>query len=664
MMTCAAVVLGLAVFVVDTLTPLQGAVAVLYVVVLLLVAATGNRPVTVAALMGCVALTTLGFLSGHGWPALDAPMLRCAVSLAAILLTGAMVLRNIDRLATIAGQARLIELTHDSIFVRDMDDVIVLWNGGAEQLYGWTPAEAIGRRASELLATAFVADRAEADAALFEAGRWEGELIQQHRDGRLVIVEARCALLRDDRGRPLRILDAGTDITARRASDAALAESERRYRSIFRTARFSFWEEDYSAVMERVDALREQGMTDLPAYLKANPDFVREACHLTHVTDVNDATVRMLGARTRADLIGPLDRFLPDSDVTFADVLLTVADGAGAAEGETHLVNLRGERLTVLFGISMPLGPRRYDRVLVSVVDITDRKHAERALMALQAELAQAARVTALGEMSASIAHEVNQPLAAIVTHGEAALRWLRRPEPDMGEAFQAIERVVADARRASEVVRRVRSLASKEPRQHVRFDLHALLQECVQLLEGELMQHRVSLHMDLADDAPVPHGDRVQLQQVVVNLMGNAIRAMSDMPGPRQLVIRARAAHDTAFVGARPARDSSSRGAVARKARSHDMHAHDTAPEVPAADAHGLLVEVEDTGTGIPKDIAPHLFDAFFTTSGEGMGMGLAICRSTIESHGGRLWATDRPGGGSTFHFTLPAMLAEEASA
>lgn len=622
-MTAIGGLLALGVFLVDTLTPLQGAVAVIYVVVVLLVAATGNRRATLGAVAGCMVLTSIAFLDGHGWPALDAAMLRCAVSLAAIVITGVMALRNSDRMATIEGQASLIELTHDSIFVRDMNDVIVLWNGGAEQLYGWTAHEAIGRRASELLATAFLADRAEADAALFDAGRWEGELIQQHRDGRLVIVAARSALLRDDRGKPQLILDAGTDVTARRAADAALAESERRYRSIFRMARFSFWEEDYTLVMERVATLRAQGMTDLAAYIRDNPAFVREACHLTQVTDVNDATVRMLGARTRAELIGPLDRCLPDSDLTFGSVLLAVAEGGGAADGETHMVNLKGERLTVLFALSMPLGPQRYDRVLVSVVDITDRKRAERALISLQAELAQAARVTALGEMSASIAHEVNQPLAAIVTHGEAALRWLRRPEPDMAEAFDAIERVVRDARRASDVVSRVRSLASKEPRQHVSFDLLALLEECARLLEGELVQHHVSLRLDVQADAPVPRGDRVQLQQVVVNLMGNAIRAMSETSAPRLLVIRARTQGD-----------------------------------------EGLLVEVEDTGSGIPEHIAPHLFEAFFTTRGEGMGMGLAICRSTIESHGGRLWATSGPEGGSTFHFTLPHAVVEGVNA
>jgi len=142
-------------------------------------------------------------------------------------------------------------------------------------------------------------------------------------------------------------------------------------------------------------------------------------------------------------------------------------------------------------------------------------------------------------------------------------------------------------------------------------------------LLEGEMAQHHVTLSVDVDPEAPLPRGDRVQLQQVVLNLMGNAIRAMSAVQGARSLALRAR-----------------------------------------ADGAGGLLVEVEDNGTGIPEDIAAHLFDAFVTTRGGGMGMGLAICRSTIESHGGRLWATNRPEGGATFHFTLPVTVAEEAGA
>lgn len=615
--------LALGVFLVDTFTPLQSAVAVVYLVVVLLVAASGSRRAIVGAAVGCMLLTAVAYLDGHSLQTLDASMLRFAVSLGAIAVTAFLALRNRERLITIAGQARLIELTHDSIFVRDMDDVIVLWNAGAEQLYGWTAHEALGRRAGDLLGTALRGDRVEADAALFGTGRWEGEVFQRHRDGRIVIVEARCALLRDEHGKPQVILEAGTDVTGRRAAAAALSESERRYRSMFETARFSFWEEDYSRVIERVDALKAQGVTDLAAYMEAHPGFVAEARALTYVTDVNEAAVRMMGAHGREELIGPLNRFLPASERTFVQTLLTVIQGGGVAEGEGHLINLRGERLTVLFGLNMPLGPSRYDRVLVSVVDITDRKRAERALIAVQAELAQAARVTALGEMSASIAHEVNQPLAAIVTHGEASLRWLRRPEPNLGEACEAMERVVRDARRASEVVHRVRSLASKEPRQHVRFDLGTLIEECAQLLDGEISAHRIALRVEISRDAPLPRGDRVQLQQVVVNLMANAIRAMSSVCGKRLLLVRA-------------------------------------SPD----GTGGLLVEVEDSGTGIPEHIAPNLFDAFVTTRGDGMGMGLAICRSTVECHGGRLWVTNRPEGGATFHFTLPLTVVKEARA
>ena len=157
--------LALAVFLVDTFTPLQGAVAVVYLVVVLLVAASGSRRAIGGAAFGCMGLTIVSFVRGHGFPALDAAMLRCLVSLAAIAITAVLSLRARDRLATIAGQARLIELTHDSIYVRDMDDVIVLWNTGAEQLYGWTASEAMGQRATHLLATALPGHHTVVDAA-------------------------------------------------------------------------------------------------------------------------------------------------------------------------------------------------------------------------------------------------------------------------------------------------------------------------------------------------------------------------------------------------------------------------------------------------------------------------------------------------------------------
>lgn len=506
----AGVALAICVFAIDTLSPMQGAVAVLYLVVVLLVANMGRvRPIAVAAL-ACMLLTVVSYASVHRWEP-DAALLRCVVSLSAIAITAVLALRNRQRMETIARQARLIAASH-----------------------------------------------------------------------------------------------------------ASIAESERRYRAMFETARVSFWEEDYSEVMERIAQLRDAGVTDLRAYLRAHPAFVAEALRLTRITDVNQATVRMLGAASRDDILGRLDAFMAEDDPTFMDVLSTVAEGNGQGEGETRLRTVHGEPLTVLFAVSMPLGPDRYDRVLVSVMDISDRKRAEQALIALQAELAQAARVTALGEMSATIAHEVNQPLAAIATSGEAALRWLRRPQPDVDEACVALERVVRDARRASDIVHRVRSVASNEPRQHAPFELAPLFEECGQLLAGDLSRHGIRLAVDVQRGLAPPKGDRVQMQQVVMNLMANAIRAMSAATGERRLAIRA---------------------------LSHQG---------------GLLVEVADTGAGIPESIAANLFDAFVTTRGGGMGMGLAICRSTVESHGGRLWASNRPEGGATFHFTLPPTLEE----
>src|SRR6266404_1820287 len=227
--------------------------------------------------------------------------------------------------------------------------------------------------------------------------------------------------------------------------------------------------------------------------------------------------------------------------------------------------------------------------------------HAEEALRKAQMELAHVTRVTTLGELTASIAHEVNQPLAAIVANAEACLRWLDHEIPDLGAARRSVEWVIDDGNRASEVIRRVRALANKTDIEKVALDVNNVIREVIALVQHELISHQVSLRMELAPALPVIPGDRVQLQQVVINLMINGVEAMQSVTDrPRELVIRS----------------------------SQD-------------EAQQVLVSVADCGVGISAENADRLFNAFFTTKASGMGMGLSICRSIIEAHGGRLWAT-----------------------
>ena len=248
-------------------------------------------------------------------------------------------------------------------------------------------------------------------------------------------------------------------------------------------------------------------------------------------------------------------------------------------------------------------------------VDITERKRAEEDVRKAQSDLAHASRMTALGELTASIAHEVNQPLAAVVSGGAACLRWLDRGTPNLDEARRAVEWIVMEGNRAAEVIRRVRALVNKTDTQKAPLDINGVIGEVIALVQHELVSRGVSLRMELAPALPPVLADRVQLQQVLINLVMNGIEAMELVTDrARELTIRSR-------------QDENDK----------------------------LLVTVEDRGKGISAENADRLFKSFFTTKSGGMGMGLSICRSIIEVHGGRISAINNTGPGATFQFALP---------
>ena len=243
-----------------------------------------------------------------------------------------------------------------------------------------------------------------------------------------------------------------------------------------------------------------------------------------------------------------------------------------------------------------------------SSIDIEDRKRAEQ----LQADLAHINRVTTMGELTASLAHEIKQPIAATVMNAQACLRWLKRDQPDLDEVREAADRIVRDGNRASDIIERLRSFYKKSPPKRELVQVNEIVQEMVGLLWGEANRYAVSIRRDFAADLPTITADRVQLQQVLMNLMLNAIEAMKETGGV--LTVSSQLNQD---------------GRV--------------------------LISVSDTGVGLPAEKADQIFNAFFTTKAQGSGMGLAISRSIVESHGGRLWATSNFGRGATFHFTLP---------
>jgi C4-dicarboxylate-specific signal transduction histidine kinase len=270
-----------------------------------------------------------------------------------------------------------------------------------------------------------------------------------------------------------------------------------------------------------------------------------------------------------------------------------------------------------------------------TVMDITARKQAEEAVSKAQAELAHVTRVTALGEMTASIAHEVNQPLAAVVTNANASLRWLSGESPNLAEAREAIRRIIRDGNRGGEIIGRIRALAKKAPPKKDWLDLNEAIGEVVAMARSEVQRNRVLLQTKLANDLPLILGDKIQLQQVILNLLMNAVEAMSGAgEGPRELGVNSEKVAD---IHGEPKEERYQNRGLVDTEWTH------------------VLVTVRDSGPGLDPQRLNRLFDAFYTTKPQGLGMGLAISRSIIEAHGGRLWAKANTPYGALFQFTLP---------
>jgi PAS domain S-box-containing protein len=471
-------------------------------------------------------------------------------------------------------RAQLLDLTHDTIFVRDMNDVITFWNRGAEELYGWKSEQAVGKVSHQLTQTIFPAPLEEINAELFRAGRWEGELTHTKRDGTQVAVASRWALQRDEQGNPTAILETNNDITERKRAEYLT-------RHVFESSpdSISIVARDYR-------------------YQRVNPVFAR-FWGMPAEKIVGMLVTDLMGRENFERRVKNLDRCFAGEEVSFADWFAT-----------PHGRKYRAISYS-------PLRPdlQRVEAALVIARDVTEHVLASEALREAQIQLAHANRVTTMGQLAASIAHEVNQPLAAAVTNAHAALRWLGAQPPDLEEGRQSLGHIIKDGHRASEVIERIRALIKKAPPRNDPLDINEIVLEVIALTRSEVLRNGVSLQTQLANALPFVRGDRIQLQQVILNLVVNAIEATSrTSEGARELLISA-------------GKDGSD----------------------------AVLVVVRDSGPGLDPEGLGRLFDAFYTTKPGGMGMGLSICRSIIEAHGGRIWATANVPRGAAFQFTLP---------
>ncbi|TMK05339.1 MAG: PAS domain S-box protein, partial [Alphaproteobacteria bacterium] len=417
-------------------------------------------------------------------------------------------------------------------------------------------------------------------------GELEARLRRQ--DGEYRWFLFRAEPLRDEAGNIVKWYGSATDIEDRKRTEIALRESEQRFRDYAETASDWLWETGPDHRVTRIsENLNAAGIA--PSRL---PGITRWDI----ATDVGSEPEKWRMHQAMLDAHLPFRDFVyrTANDKTGSPVYVQT-NGKPFFDAKGNFLGYRGTGTNITARI-------RAD-------------HAERALRKAQAELAHVTRVTMLGEMTASIAHEVNQPLAAVIANAEACLRWLDRETPDLAAARRSAGWVINDGNRASQVIRRVRALANKTDIEKAPLDVNNVVRDVIALVQRELSSHGVSLRTELAANLPTILGDRVQLQQVIINLVMNGIEAMQPITDrERELVIRS----------------------------GQD-------------ETHRVLLSVTDCGVGISAENANRLFSAFFTTKSSGMGMGLSICRSIIEAHGGRLSASDNEGPGATFQFVLP---------
>jgi PAS domain S-box-containing protein len=359
------------------------------------------------------------------------------------------------------------------------------------------------------------------------------------------------------------------------------------------------------------------------------------------ILEANEAFLRILGY-SREDLVSGDMRWTDLTPAEWSDrdaQAQTELEATGTIQPfEKEYFRKDGSRVPILLGCATFEGSGNEGAAFV--FDLSkqkrveeDRKRAEEALQKAQAELAHVTRVTTLGELTAAIAHEINQPLGAVVNNASACLRWLAAQ--NLEEARQSASLVIADGHRAAEIIGRIRALAKKAPPQKDWLDLNETISEVIAMAGSEVRRSRISLQSQLAYDLPLILGDRIQLQQVILNLLINAIEAMCGMSeGPRELWVSSQKVTETP--------DQSEEDALAYKDSAEAQCTH-------------VLIAVRDSGPVLDPKVLDHLFDAFYTTKPKGMGMGLAISRSIIEAHGGRLWAKANAPRGAIFQFALP---------
>lgn len=466
--------------------------------------------------------------------------------------------------------------------VRELDGTIRFWSAGAERLYGWSRADAIGRRSHELLVTRLPQPLDAIQAVLLADGSWRGELEHQTRDGRTVVVASHWELRRTGEGRPSQVVEVNHDIGFQQPEIAAIRR--------------------------------------LAAIVESSSDAIIGKDLGGTVTHWNHAAETMFGYRAE-DIVGRpiIMLFPPDRLAEEAMFLERIRRGEKVENYETVRQRKDGSTFPVSVTVS-PILDASGTIVGASKIlrDLSERHERQERLQEAQAELFHVQRLTELGQLVSALVHEVNQPLAAIGNYAGAGKRLLAAG--NTGATATALQKITEQTERAHQIIQRLRNFVKKGDSEQRTEHVPTMIQEAVALAMVSLRKDHVAVETRLAPDAEHVAADRVQIQQVLFNLVRNATEAM-EQSTRREIVIA-------------------------------------TAPS-----GTGMIeIGVADTGPGLAPEVRANLFRPFVTTKDSGMGVGLSICRSIVETHGGRLWAEDNPGGGTVFRFTLPRM-ADAAS-
>ena len=396
----------------------------------------------------------------------------------------------------------------------------------------------------------------------------------------------------------------------------AVRASEERYRNLIHCMPNPLLRIDAREMVRAFARLRADGIDDCEAYLDVHPELVEFAKQSVRITEINRSAAMLFGATKATDLIGPVGYLFQASPDTVRRIMVAHFEGRRSHSEVMKIRRLDGRLLDVQFSVTYPTSPELRDIMVISLDDLTDRLRTEAELRQLQTDFTRAARISTLGELATSIAHEVNQPLAAIFTNAEASLRWLSRDEPNLAKVIQLTTRIVASARHANEIVQRIRTTTAKQAPERRLLELNKVVDEALLFIRHDIESRSIKLSVRLGIGLPPIIGDRVQLQQVIVNLLVNSVQAIGQ-------------------AGARDGRIELGTG---------------------LGDGGEVIFVIRDNGPGIPEENLERIFDGFFTTKEEGIGLGLAICQSIMTAHGGGIAASNRPEGGACFRLWLPA--------